>query len=386
MNYTFPIIRHIDDVLPHIEGRSEFIVAERDHYDVINYVVAMNDTFDMYPNGFRSGRIVQYDYGGAVRRECRGLIFYKDGTLMSRPFHKFFNVNERDETQAHEIDLSQPHVVMEKMDGSMIRPLIVDGYLRLGTKMGVTDVAMKAEEWLAKQSYEYKEWLYNCVVDSVTPLFEWVSSNNKIVLDYKEDNLVYLGTRDNATGAYVMDKSCPFDTVPQYGSLELGLNDYIDIARNQENREGDIIRFASGQMAKIKTDWYVRIHKVLDKIKFDRNIVALILNEELDDVVPMLPEVQATRVREFESRFWEAFGYKQRYILARFDESQMHYGNDRKAIATQYVPLLEDKGVASFIFRMLDGHDLRELMLAHIEKSIGSNVKWDACAAWMGMK
>lgn len=126
MNYTFPEIRHINDVLPHIEGREEFIVAEREGYKVINYVVAMADTFDMTgPN----------DLGGAIRRECRGLIFDADGNLMSRPFHKFFNVNERAETQTHEINMSQPHVIMEKMDGSMIRPILVDGYLRLATKM-----------------------------------------------------------------------------------------------------------------------------------------------------------------------------------------------------------------------------------------------------------
>lgn len=52
MNYTFPEIRHISDVLPHVEGRSEFVVAEREGYTVINYVVAMADTFDMYPAGY----------------------------------------------------------------------------------------------------------------------------------------------------------------------------------------------------------------------------------------------------------------------------------------------------------------------------------------------
>jgi RNA ligase len=47
MNYQFPEIRHLNDVLPHIEGRDEFIVAEREGYSVVNYVVAMADTFNM---------------------------------------------------------------------------------------------------------------------------------------------------------------------------------------------------------------------------------------------------------------------------------------------------------------------------------------------------
>ena len=384
MNYTFPTIRHIDDVLPHIEGRKEFVVAERDYGTVINYVVAMQDTFDMYPAGY-NGTLSTYDLGGAIRRECRGLIFDLDGNLMSRPFHKFFNVGEREETQSHAIDLSVGHTIMEKMDGSMIRPLLVDGYLRLGTKMGVTTVAMQAEEFLVTQSAEKLAWLRKCVEDSVTPLFEWVSPENQIVLNYDEPELVYLGTRDNVTGAYVMDTSCPFPTVPQYGSLELGLNDYMDIARKQEAREGDIIRFADGHMVKIKNDWYVRIHKCMDRIRFDRNIVDLIINEEVDDIVPLLPEKEIAKVRDFETRFWKAFRQTEYAIQCCYDDASLEFGADRKSIALEFIPRQENKAYAQFIFRMLDGNNIRDLLVDHVRKNISSNTRWDACAEWLGM-
>ena len=376
MHYQFPVIRHISDVLPHIEGRPEFVVAEREGYTVVNYVVAMADTFDMTGPD---------DLGGAIRRECRGLIFDADGNLMSRPFHKFFNVNERTETQSHAIDMSQPHVIMEKLDGSMIRPILVDGYLRLATKMGVTEVAMQAETWLAAQDPSLKEWLRQCVQDSVTPIFEWVSPFNQIVLAYDSADLIYLGTRDNATGAYVMDKSCPFTTVPRYGSVESNLADYISRQRGAEGREGDIIRFADGHMVKVKNDWYVRIHKTVDRIVFDRNIVDLIINEEVDDVMPMLPVIQANRVRNFEIRFWAAFKVKEDVLLADRNICSQLYEDDRKRIALEYVPALTNKADAQFIFRMLSGHGPRELLLDHIRKCIVTNVKWEECAKWMGM-
>lgn len=376
MHYEFPMIRHISDVLPHIEGREEFIVAEREGYTVINYVVAMADTFNMTGPD---------DLGGAMRRECRGLIFDADGNLMSRPFHKFFNINEREETQTHVVDMSQPHAIMEKMDGSMIRPILVDGYLRLATKMGVTHVAMQAEEWLAAQDPSLKEWMRQCVRDSVTPIFEWVSPFNQIVLAYEEADLVYLGTRDNATGAYVMDTSCPFTTVPRYGSVEGNILEYIDRQRGREGREGDIIRFSDGHMVKIKNDWYVRIHKTVDRITFDRNIVDLIVNEEVDDVVPMLPAVQVERIRDFETRFWDAFKSTEDALSMLYLEAKNDYGNDRKRIALEFIPTLECKEDAQFIFRMLDGHDIRDLLLDHVRKNIFTNVKWDACAVWLGM-
>jgi RNA ligase len=332
MHYQFPIIRHIDDVLPHIEGCNEFVVAEREGYTVINYVVAMPYTFDMVSSD---------DLTGAIQRECRGLIFDRDGNIMSRPFHKFFNINEREETQTHVVDMTQPHVIMEKMDGSMIRPILVDGYLRLATKMGVTNVAMDAEAWLAAQDPSLKEWLRRCVEDSVTPIFEWVSPFNQIVLAYEEADLVYLGTRDNATGAYVMDTSCPFTFVPRYGSVEGNIADYVARQRGAEGREGDIIRFADGHMLKVKNDWYVRIHKTVERIVFDRNIVDLIINEEVDDVVPMLPQVQADRVRDFETRFWEALIRTEDRLAIYQMGCALTYQNDRKRIALEFIPTLE---------------------------------------------
>lgn len=378
MIYQFPEIRTIDDVLPHVEGREEFVVAERDFGTVINYVVATADTFDMTGPD---------DLGGAVRRECRGIMFDREGKIMSRPFHKFFNINEREETQTHAVDMTQPHMIMEKMDGSMIRPVLVDGYLRLATKMGVTEVAMQAEAWLAAHSHSehLKQWLRWCIDTDVTPIFEWVSPFNQIVLAYEEADLVLLAMRDNETGEYHMPDACPFSVVPQYGSVEGNLGEYIARQRESEGREGDIIRFADGHMLKVKNDWYVRIHKTVERIVFDRNIVNLIINEEVDDVVPMLPQVQADRVREFETRFWTAFKINEDRLLAERDIARQLYEDDRKRIALEFVPRLENKADASFIFRMLDGKNLRELLLEHIEKNISTNTKWDACAKWMGM-
>jgi RNA ligase len=385
MHYRFPEIRNISDVLPHIEGREEFIVAEREGYTVINYVVAMADTFDMYPAGY-DGPLSTYDLGGAMRRECRGLIFDRDGNIMSRPFHKFFNINEREETQSHAIDMSQPHVIMEKMDGSMIRPILVDGYLRLATKMGVTEVAMQAESWLAAQDRRLKEWLRTMVDLGLTPLFEWVSPFNQIVLAYEAADLVYLGTRDNVTGEYAMDISCPFNTVPQYGSVAGNLADYIARARMQENREGDIIRFADGHMLKIKNDWYVRIHKTMDKIRYDRHIVELILNEEVDDAIPMLPQHEADRVREFERRFAERL-HSLVESYERYYNTVVASGLDRKRYAQEWMPTIKnnDSFAPNYVFGRFGDREGRKMIIDHIEKHTSTNTRWEECARWMGM-
>ena len=193
MRYCFPEIRTIDDVLPHIEGRDEFIVAEREFGIVINYTVAFEDTFAM------SG---PDDPGGAIRRECRGLKFYPNGEIAARTLHKWFNVGEREETQPHNIDFNQPHIIEEKLDGSMVHPMLVDRHVRWMTKMGITEVSMQAEEFVAKNS-RYSDFAKWCIDNRLTPTFEWTSPFNRIVVPYKKDELTLLTVRDNVTGIYL---------------------------------------------------------------------------------------------------------------------------------------------------------------------------------------
>jgi RNA ligase len=375
MNYKFPEIRTIDDVLPHIEGRSEFIVAEREFGTVINYVVAYAETFDMTDLD---------DLGGAIRRECRGIKFYPDGRIAARPFHKFFNVNEREETQMNLIDLSQPHEIMEKADGSMIHGIIVNSEVRLCTKMGITDIAMDAESYLALTP-DNVDWLECRCIAGITDLFEWVSPENKIVLDYTERDLIYLGSRVNTTGEYFFDEDAPFTKVARYGSVEGNLGDYIARAREMTGREGDIIRFADGQMLKIKNDWYVAIHRVKDLIRTDRNIAGIIINEELDDVLPILDESDVTTVRTYEARFDAAL----ENVLGRLEGlvtlARVLHGGVKKDVALNFVPNLIFKEDATFIFSALDGKDLRSLVIEKIKRDVGNTTRYEALEKWMEM-
>lgn len=105
MTYAPARIEHVDDVLGAVAGRSDFVVVKKDGYTVVDYVYAAPDSFD-----------------NPIRMECRGLKFAPDGRVLARPFQKFFNVGERPECTGENLDLSKPHHVMEKMDGSMIHP------------------------------------------------------------------------------------------------------------------------------------------------------------------------------------------------------------------------------------------------------------------------
>jgi RNA ligase len=192
-HYTFPEIRAIDDVLPHIVGRPEFIIAERPYGKIINYVVAMADTFDMTGPD---------DLGGALRRECRGLKFYPDGSIAARPFFKFFNVGERVETQPHLLDFGSDHTVMEKCDGSMVHAMKVNDGIRWMTKMGITEVSSLVEAYVSVNP-RYEKFASACIDRGLTAIFEYVGPYNKVVLDYKVESMVLLAVRETISGKFL---------------------------------------------------------------------------------------------------------------------------------------------------------------------------------------
>jgi RNA ligase len=193
MNYKFPEIRTIDDVLPHIAGRDEFNVNDKGDYITVNYAVAFEDTFAM------SG---PDDLSGAIRRECRGLKFYPSGEIAARPFHKFFNIGEREETQPHVLNFGSDHKIMTKADGSMVHPILIDSDVRWCTKAGITEVSEIAERFIENNT-KYRDFAARCIEHQLTPIFEYVGPHNKVVLDYKEENMVLLAVRHNITGNYM---------------------------------------------------------------------------------------------------------------------------------------------------------------------------------------
>ena len=176
---TFPVINHINDVLPHIAGKEEFIHVVKDGYQVIDYVYESGDSFS-----------------NPILRECRGIKFDLDGDLIGRPLHKFFNYGQKEIVY----DWGAPHTIMTKMDGSMVHTAMINGELRLCTRMGVTDHAMAAEKLLTlRQKIELQSL---SIYDQSTVTFEYVAPENRIVIDYDRPQLVVLAIRTNDTGEY----------------------------------------------------------------------------------------------------------------------------------------------------------------------------------------
>ena len=360
----FPLIRNISDVLPAIEGRDEFVVAEKEGYTVINYNVMMADTFDC-----------------PIRRECRGIIFdTATGEIIRRPFHKFFNVNEREETQAHVVDLSRQHAILEKLDGSMIAPFMVNGQMIWGTKMGATEVAAPVEEFV-RNNPDYVILANGLLPAGLTPIFEWCSRKQRIVLDYREDRLVLTAIRNMKTGSYESH-----ETLMDFGEVfgipvvrayepETDMKEFIETVRDMEDVEGFVVRFADGNMLKLKCDWYVQIHKAKEKILQDRNIVELILDQKLDDVKAHLPVEDCERLSQFEYEINLDIGDRV-YMIDNDLTWLKEEGIDRKTFALEHASNY-DQFTRAIMFKNFDVIDSTKLW-ADVRNTVRNNLTKNA--------
>jgi RNA ligase len=395
MNYEFPTINNISDVLPAIEGRDEFVVAEKEGYTVINYNVMMADTFpDVLASDDLRANHDHYEVENLharLRRECRGIIFdTATGEILRRPFHKFFNVNERDETQDHVVDMSRPHAILEKLDGSMIAPFIVNGEMIWGTKMGATDVAKPVQEFVARNP-EYITFADESIGNGWTPIFEWCSRKQRIVLDYFHDQLVLTGLRNMKTGAYalhanleVIGQAYAIPVVNEFAP-HTDMKAFLEYVRDLEDVEGFVVRFSDGHMLKLKCDWYVQIHKAKEKILQDRNIVELILDCKLDDVMAHLPAEDRDRLIVFEAHFNSAYADVV-YMLANDLDWIREENIDRKTFALEHAKTYRDPYIPTLIFKNFDVMDHVEYWNSvddTIRKNLTKTVKYEALRdAW----
>lgn len=397
----------MDDVRPAIEGRDEFIIAERDWGYVVNYMVSMTDTFppvldDEYWCPGCKLLITEVDHCGsqrcpeavnlaAIRRECRGLLFHKDGTIMARRLHKFFNVNERDETQFGVIDFTKPHVILEKLDGSMITPVVTDTGIRWGTKMGITDVSMGAELFVAHHP-KYEWMAHECIKFGLTPIFEWCSRKQRIVIDYPEDRLVLIAIRNNHTGAYepynilkMYERDHGIEVVKTYEGTAANMAHLMDETKAAEGLEGYIIRFDDGHMLKIKGEWYLRIHKTKDNLTHEKNVIDLLVNEKMDDAKAFMMDEDRKRVEAFETEFWEGIAQE----VANYDKyfaMIQAAGLDRKRFALEWMPTIttQDPHASGIVFGKFNGIDTRQMIVDIIKKNCGTQTRVDGVRSLWG--
>jgi RNA ligase len=337
-----PVIKTIADVLPHIEGDNGIYVTRFDDYDVIDYGYVAEDTFDR-----------------PMRLECRGLKFGKDGKLLARPFHKFFNIGERQRPE--EIDWSQPHVVLDKLDGSMVHSCLLGGELTFMTRMGATAQARLAESHMDESVLRLSREM---IASGMTAMFEFTSPDNRVVIAYDKPAITLLAIREIESGRYLTHAEL-VAVADQYEvplvrvvAAAGSMKEFVNQARELEDIEGYVIAFDDGHRLKLKTGYYALRHKALSGIAFEKNILAWVAEGAIDDVVPLLAPDIAARVLAYQSKIGDGLNRNFRTVS---DFVESHSGLERREFALAVKTKL-DKRLQPVAFSMLDGKDGREIL------------------------
>jgi hypothetical protein len=156
----------------------------------------------------------------------------------------------------------------------------------------------------------------------------------------------------------------------------------VEYTRPLRGVEGFIADFG-GHKVKVKAEQYITIHKTKDLIRSERNIADIIVNEQLDDVLPLLDAADLATVRAYEQRFDAAL----ENVLGRLEGlvtlARVLHGGVKKEVAINFVPNLINKEDASFIFSALDGKELRPLVIKKIKDSVGNGPKYETMMNWM---
>lgn len=195
----------------------------------------------------------------AVTEQCRGLIYNPEtGRVVARPFRKFFNYGE---AQADKITGQEQVRAFEKFDGSLgIAYPDPNGMYRIATRGSFSSgQALWATNFMHSKGIEYFPF-----IPGYTDLFEIIYPDNRIVCEYAGmEDLVYLGTIDNANGSFQFEDDM-YDVRADFvytGTFE----DALQI-KGRQGKEGLVVVTSDNRRVKLKEDEYVRLHRIVSNL------------------------------------------------------------------------------------------------------------------------
>ena len=275
-------------------------------------------------------------------RELRGLtfVFNEDGSyrrfLMLK---KFWNVGQVPETQIDIISKKNIKSIYDKLDGSCVHFIqLPNGRVVAKAKSSFDHDSVN----MARHEYQNNEKIRNLVDwsigNNIQLIFELVSPQNKVVLNYSSTSLVLLRCRNQDTGEFISFEDLGYDL----SGVEIPVQEYFDnvhqmieLAKNKKNKEGWIVEFEDGEISKVKTEEYFAMHQVLTvNINREDFIIKMILEETIDDFVAQLREEDVEmreKISEIEEIVFWFLKKKTLQVQEKYNEFVNVYNSDKKS-------------------------------------------------------
>lgn len=268
---------------PQIRFKNE--VVDGKNFTIVSYMISSTDLWDV-----------------PLATEARGITFdFDTGACVCRPLEKFFNYGERPL-----IGTPVPELVLEKKDGSMITPVIVNGKVYLKTKKSFySDAAQFAQKNLTP---DIEEFCHYCHEQGITPIFELTSPQNRIVVDYGQDvKFTLIAARKTETGELLTHDQLKelimwCHDIRLIAKFDLTWDQILENAKTKTGIEGYVV-YLKDRLIKVKTKWYLSLHHTMTDLR-ERDIAEAVILETVDDIKSLVSAsgVGIEKIEEIETR------------------------------------------------------------------------------------
>lgn len=214
-------------------------------------------------------RCVQQKDWDEITINSRGHVFNRfTGECVARPFPKFFNMNERPETQEKSLPWKSGYEIFEKLDGWLGTLYRHDGKYSVATRG-----SFRSEMAIWATKYLQEKFPSLALRDDITLVFEIIHPKTKIIVDYHgQETLKLLAGFNRHTGEeyswhYIMRlaEEYGFEVARRFDcSIDRCLEEMNGLSGKEA--EGFVVRFENGLRVKIKTDDYIRLAKIRREI------------------------------------------------------------------------------------------------------------------------
>lgn len=290
MNYLITY----EDALKICEAHKNFNFYKTEHriddYRIVTFNYFLCD-YKMFANPLR-------DESGINAFDVRGVTFVFDKNGVPTRFlmlKKFFNVNQIEDTQLDVLRTKKIKHVTIKEDGSLIAFMnLPNGTIFAKTQAGFTNEQSSNAMQLYNHQKGIKEFVDDALEAGMTPLFEYVAYDNRIVLKYAQKELRLIGIRDNDNGNYFSAAEMLYLNerygIPAVKTMEVNSLDELEkMMKTTTDMEGVVVEFDDEQLVKWKTVWYFNLHGIRTMNIFREDyVINNYLTEKLDDVTQEL--------------------------------------------------------------------------------------------------
>lgn len=225
----------------------------------------------------------------------RSSIWDNEGYPVSLSWKKFFNWDERCDISPKPASLDECRLI-NKEDGSTLIVSVYNGEFIIRTR-GSSDISLLdngyEKEFLLKKYSKFFNSIpigdaYEYYSSSVSWVFEWVTPNNKIILDYgDEPKLILTGIINHSDYSY--SPRYDLEYLAKFYDLDIPVEynfDSIDAMQRAMKElkgiEGICVYFNDYQdIKKVKTSEYLMLHSLKFKLGY-KALIDMIFEENLD--------------------------------------------------------------------------------------------------------